>query len=154
MANTARDRDAAGRNLAKTFCLVAGATLVLVGLLGFLVDSTFDTGNGVDGENLIIFEVNGWENLVHIATGAFLLLGARDGRTAATVATVFGLVYLIVTIYGFVDGNDIIRLLPIDVEGNVLHLLLALSALAVGLSAGGLMGSRDAAGPGGTTRAA
>jgi hypothetical protein len=154
MANTARDRDAAGRNLAKTFCLVAGATLVLVGLLGFVVDSAFDTGSGVDGDNLIIFEVNGWHNLVHLGTGAFLLLGARDGRTAATVATAFGLVYLIVTIYGFVDGNDILGLLPINAEDNVLHLVLSLSALAVGLSAGGLMGSRDAAGPGGTTRAA
>jgi hypothetical protein len=40
-----------------------GATLVFVGLLGFIAESAFDTGSGVDGENLIIFEVNGWHNL-------------------------------------------------------------------------------------------
>ncbi len=154
MASAARDRDVAGRTLAQTFCLVAGATLIVVGLLGFVIGgSGFDTGSGVNGDDLIIFEVNGWHNLVHIASGAFLLLGARDGRTAATVATAFGVVYAIVTVYGFVDGNDILGLLPIDAADNVLHLVLTLAALGIGLSAGGLMGSRGATRGGTSTTA-
>jgi hypothetical protein len=53
---------------AQIFCLVVGATLVLVGLLGFLAESKFDTSRGgdpgaLDGENFIIFEVNGWHNV-------------------------------------------------------------------------------------------
>ena len=47
------------RTAAQLFCLVVGATLVVVGLLGFLVESKFDTSSGgdpgaLDGEKLIL----------------------------------------------------------------------------------------------------
>ena len=35
-----------GRSAAQWFCLIVGATLVLVGLLGFLAEATFDTSAG------------------------------------------------------------------------------------------------------------
>ena len=67
-----------GRSAAQWFCLIVGATLVVVGLLGFIAEAKFDTSAGgdpgaLDGENFVLFEVNGWHNVVHIASGLFLL---------------------------------------------------------------------------------
>jgi Domain of unknown function (DUF4383) len=110
-----------------------GATLVLVGLLGFVADSSFDTGSPVNGDDLIVFEVNGWHNLVHIASGLFLLTLAGQHSTARVAALVFGAIYAVVTVIGLVDGTDVLGLLPVDPADNVLHILLTAAALAAGL---------------------
>ena len=134
-------RDRAGRTLAQTFCLAFGITLIAIGILGFLVSSNFDTGNALQGDELIIFEVNGWHNLVHIASGLLLVLAAPNGPLAATVATAFGVVYALVTVWGFIDGNDVFNLIPVNTADNFLHLVLTAAALFVGFSSGGLMAS-------------
>src|SRR5215207_2043835 len=87
---SSRDDDDISRSPARVFCLVVGATLVLVGVLGFIAESAFDTGSGVDGENFIIFEVNGWHNVIHIASGLFLLALTRRHDTARLAAWSFG----------------------------------------------------------------
>lgn len=121
------------RSIAQWFCIVVGATLVLVGLLGFIADSSFDTGSSVSGDDLIVFEVNGWHNLVHIASGAFLLAMAGRHSTARTAALAFGAIYAVVTVIGLIDGNDVIGLIPVDAADNVLHILLTIAALGAGL---------------------
>lgn len=139
-------KDAAGRTLAQSFCLIFGLTLLAVGILGFIFGgSGFDTGDGVSGEEFIVFEVNGWHNLVHIASGLLLLAGAGNGPLAATIATAFGLTYAVVTVWGLVDGNDVLGLLPINTADNILHIALTGAALFVGFTSGGLMaaGRRD-----------
>ena len=136
----AGDRDLdEGPSLAQRFCLIVGSTLVLVGLLGFLVEAKFDTSTGgdpgaLDGENLIIFEVNGWHNIVHLLSGLLLLVGAFRHRLAKTVAIVFGATYVVVTIIGLIDGKDILGLLPVNPADNVLHAVLAALALAAGIA--------------------
>ncbi len=127
-----------GRSAAQWFCLIIGGTLVLVGLLGFLAEATFDTSAGsdpgaLDGENLVLFEVNGWHNVVHILSGGFLLALAGRHRTARTAALAFGAIYGVVTIIGLVDGHDVVGLIPVNPADNVLHILLTVTALAVGL---------------------
>jgi hypothetical protein len=142
-------RERAARTLAQTFCLVVGVVLVLVGVLGFIFGSSaFVAGTDVQGDEFIIFEVNGWHNIVHLATGAFLLLMAGTARTAVLGALIFGVVYIVVAIWGFVDGNDVISLVPINEPDNWLHLILGLLGLAVGFSAGGLAATSNG---GGTT---
>jgi hypothetical protein len=128
-----------GRSAAQWFCIVVGATLVVVGLLGFLAEATFDTSAGsdpgaVDGENLVLFEVNGWHNVVHILSGAFLLALSGRHRTARTAALAFGAIYGVVTIIGLVDGHDVLGLIPVNPADNVLHILLTIAALAAGLT--------------------
>ena len=128
-----------GRSAAQWFCIVVGATLVIVGLLGFLAEATFDTSAGsdpgaLDGENFILFEVNGWHNVVHIASGLFLLALAGKHRTARTAALVFGAIYAVVTVIGLLDGHDVLGLIPVNPADNVLHILLTIAALAAGLS--------------------
>ena len=76
------DRTDRRRTPAQWYCLLAGLSLLLAGILGFIVDSNFDTGNGINGGKLLsIFEVNGIHNLVHVASG-LLLLAASPKRRA------------------------------------------------------------------------
>ena len=107
---------------------------MLVGLLGFIAESAFDTGSGVDGENLIIFEVNGWHNLVHIASGLFLLALMRRHDTARLAALSFGAIYGVVTIIGLIDGEDVLGLFPVNPADNILHIVLTVAAFAAGLA--------------------
>ena len=65
---------------AQLYALWFGVTLLVVGVVGFFVDSSFDTGGAVQGDELIAFEVNGWHNVVHIASG---IVGLSLWRSAA-----------------------------------------------------------------------
>lgn len=120
------------RTPAQTYALVFGVTLLAVGVLGFIADSSFGSGGNVDGSDLIVFEVNGWHNLVHIASG---LLGLALWRTAAggrAFALGFGAVYGVVTLWGFIDGNDVLGLIPVDTADNLLHLAISSLGLIAG----------------------
>src|SRR5215212_12131229 len=74
------------RTFAQWYCVLAGASLLVAGILGFAADGGFDTGSAIDGDKLIVFEVNGWHNLVHIGSGLLLLAAANYRPTARTVA--------------------------------------------------------------------
>ena len=127
------DRTDRRRTPAQWYCLLAGLSLLLAGILGFIVDSSFDTGDGIQGGELLsIFEVNGIHNLIHLASGLVLLAASPKRASAKAVAIGFGLVYGIVTIIGLIDGETVLGLLPVNPADNVLH--IALSAL--GLIAG------------------
>lgn len=127
------------RTPAQWYCLIFGATLVLVGLIGFLADAGFNFGSDVDGDNLLgIFEVNGVHNIVHLASGALLLAASPKRASARIVAIGFGVVYLLVTIIGFIQGDHVLGLIPVNTADNFLH--LAISALGI---AAGVMSSGD-----------
>lgn len=130
-ADTRMNRD---MTPAQTYSLVFGATLLLVGIVGFAVNASFDTGSGVQGDDLILFEVNGWHNLVHIASGLLGLALFRRNATARLFALGFGAVYLIVTIWGFADGNDVLSLIPVNTADNLLHLAIAGAGIAAGVA--------------------
>jgi hypothetical protein len=132
-------REGAARTIAQSFCFLLGAGLIAVGVLGFIFGgSSFDTGNDVHGNNLVIFEVNGWHNVVHIATGAFLLIMSLRAATAAIGAVIFGVVYGAVAVWGFIDGNDVGDLVATDTDDNWLHVGLAAAGVLFGLFAGAL----------------
>jgi len=135
---------------AQIYSLVFGATLLLAGILGFVADASFDAGSNVQGSNFIAFEVNGWHNLVHIASGALGLALWRNAATARTFALGFGAVYAVVTLWGFIDGNDVLGLIPVNTADNVLHLAIA----AAGIAAGLMSRSTERAPQGGTARPA
>lgn len=118
---------------AQIYSLTFGATLLLAGLIGFLVDSSFDTGSGIQGDDLIVFEVNGIHNLVHIASGLLGLASFRARGSAKAYALGFGAVYGLVTLIGFIDGNDVLGLIPVNTADNLLHLAIAATGIAAGL---------------------
>ena len=122
------------RTPAQIYCLLAGLALLLAGIFGFIADSSFDTGNGVDGGDLIVFEVSGWHNLVHTASGLLLLAAAPRRASAKTIALLFGITYGAVAVIGLIDGEDVLGWFPVNAADHVLHIALAavgvLAALA------------------------
>ena len=119
---------------AQIYSLVFGATLLLVGIVGFAADSSFGTGTNIAGGELIVFEVNGWHNLVHILSGLVGLALWRNPASARGFALGFGAVYALVTLLGFIDGNDVLGLIPVNAADNVLHLLIAAAGILAGLA--------------------
>jgi hypothetical protein len=135
----ARDRAVDGdrdeRTPAQWYSLIFGAVLLLAGIAGFFADSSFgDLGSNVQGDELIVFEVNGWHNIVHILSGLLGLALAARPSTARMYALGFGAVYLLVTIWGIVDGNDVFGLLPVNGADNVLHIAIAVTGILAGLA--------------------
>jgi hypothetical protein len=126
------------RTPAQWYCLVFGGTLLLVGLIGFLANASFVTGKELEDDPLLgIFDVNGWHNVVHLASGAVLLAFAKKRATAKTAALTFGIVYGLVTILGFIDGSDVLAIIPTNGADNVLHLVISALAIASGLASSG-----------------
>ena len=126
------------RTPAQWYCLTFGATLLLVGLIGFLANASFVTGKELEDDPLLgIFDVNGWHNVVHLASGAVLLAFAAKRATAKTAALVFGVVYGIVTLIGFIDGTDVLAIIPTNGADNVLHLVISALAIIAGLASSG-----------------
>lgn len=122
------------RTPAQLYALSFGVVLLLVGILGFIADASFGTGSNVQGDDFIIFEVNGWHNLVHILSGLLGLALWRRADTARLYALGFGATYLVVTIWGFITGDQVLWLIPVDAADNVLHLVIAATGIAAGLA--------------------
>ncbi len=130
------DRRSRGMSRAQVFCLVVGAALVVAGVLGFFYNADFSTGEATtDPANrdavLGILDVNAWHNLVHLATGVAGLAAMGSYAGARLYSLALGVAYTLVAVLGFVvgDGEAIIGLVPVNTEDNVLHLLIAISAL-------------------------
>jgi Domain of unknown function (DUF4383) len=116
---------------ARLYATLVGGVLVIAGIIGFFYSSSFGGPGEVD-DVFGILAVNGWHNVVHIATG---LLGlAAAGYAARTYALGLGAVYVVIAIWGFVigSGESILGFIPINAEDNVLHLILGLTGLVAG----------------------
>jgi hypothetical protein len=133
------------RTPAQWYCLLAGVALLLAGIFGFISDSSFETGDGIQGDRFLGFEVNAIHNLIHLASGLVLLAASPRRASARAVALGFGLVYGLVAIIGLIDGEDVLGLIPINSADNLLH--IALAALGV---LTGLISRHDDRGPGST----
>ncbi|HEV8191435.1 MAG TPA: DUF4383 domain-containing protein [Ktedonobacterales bacterium] len=114
-------------NSAKLYAQVLGAVLLLVGALGFI------PALAPDGNLLGIFAIDGPHNVVHILSGVVGLAAgfAAGSRYARLYALVFGIVYAGVTIVGFIQGTTVLGIIPINLADNLLHMLIAVSALGV-----------------------
>jgi hypothetical protein len=124
-------------NPARLYAAVVGATLVLAGLVGFLYESAFTSDESVRDGVFGILDVNGWHNVVHIATGALGLLAFTAGAYAArSYALGLGALYIVVAVWGFVigDGASILGIIPINTEDTVLHALIGVAGIAAGLA--------------------
>jgi hypothetical protein len=121
------------RTPAQWYCLLAGLSLLLAGVFGFVSDSSFDTGDGVQGDLFLGFEVNAVHNLIHVASGLVLLAASPKRAPARAIALAFGLVYGLVAIIGLIDGEDVLGLIPINSADNLLHIALAALGIITGL---------------------
>jgi len=111
---------------ASLYAVLIGGVLLVAGIIGFFYSASFGSPGNVDAV-LGILDVNAWHNLVHVASGAAGLLAFASGpRASRTYALVFGVVYIVVAIWGFVIGSheSILGFIPVNTEDNILHVIL------------------------------
>lgn len=114
------------KNIAKLYAQVLGIVLTAVGLLGF-VDALAPNGN-----LLGIFAIDPAHNVVHILSGVVGLAAGflGSGQYARWYAGVFGVVYGLVTVVGFIM-TPILGIIPVNLPDNLLHAAIAVASLAV-----------------------
>jgi hypothetical protein len=125
------------RSPAQLYALVFGIVLVAVGILGFFYEASFSSGDDADREAILgILDVNGWHNVVHIASGVVGLAVAGSYANARMYALGFGAIYVVVAILGFIYGNgdEIFDIIPVNTEDNVLHALIGVAGLGAGMA--------------------
>jgi hypothetical protein len=120
----------------RLWCLLAGAGLLLGGVVGFGYESSFATGERLVADRIAgIFDTNGWHNLIHLAIGLLALTAAgRAPRGAAVLLgallTVLGIWGLAVTDHG---AGTLLDTVPVGSEVNLLHLLTGLAGIGAAL---------------------
>jgi hypothetical protein len=117
---------------ARLYALVFGVVLVVAGIIGFFYNATFTSNESVHDDVLGILSVNGWHNVVHIATGLLGLLAFSAGAYAARAyALGLGLVYIAVAIWGFIigSGDSILSVVPVNTEDSVLHAAIGVAGV-------------------------
>jgi hypothetical protein len=106
------------------FAKIFGIVTLLLGILGFVPGIT------TDQYLLGIFHVDTVHNVVHILTGLLALMLA--GSSAKMFFKIFGLVYLLVAIVGFVQGDTVLGLMGNNMADTWLHVVIAAVALYFG----------------------
>jgi hypothetical protein len=114
----------------KNLAIVFGIVFILVGLLGFVPAAT------PDGRLLGVFAVNTMHNIVHVASGIVALIaGFASARAARIYFQVFGIVYALVAVLGFMQGEGLLLgMVANNAADNWLHVAIAVVALYLGFA--------------------
>ena len=121
--------------MVKTAAILFGIVFLVVGILGFVPACTTDM-NGMP-MLLGIFHVNTAHIIVHLASGAvFLICGIAGAGPSRTFFKIFGIVYAIVAILGFMNGDKpLLGLISNNMADVWLHVGLAVVMLFFGFVA-------------------
>jgi len=124
------------RSPAQVYALLFGAVLTIAGIVGFFYNSDFTSNKAVHDDVFGILSVNGWHNVVHIATGVLGLAAASAYASARGYAIGLGIVYIAVAVWGFIigSGDSILSIIPVNTPDNVLHLLIGVAGIAAGMA--------------------
>ncbi len=122
---------------ARLYATSVGAALIAIGIVGFFYSASFGSPGEVE-EIFGLFAVNGWENVLHILSGALGLLVA--GHAARQYSLWLGALYLALALWGFAigSGESILGSLPVNTGDNLLHLVLGALGIGAALSTPGL----------------
>lgn len=123
--------------MVKAAAILFGIVFLAVGICGFFPSITTPM-EGMDGGMLLgIFHVNLAHNIVHLASGAvFLLCGLAGAGASRTFFKIFGVVYLLVAILGFMNGDKpILGMIANNMADVWLHVGLSVVMLFLGFVA-------------------
>lgn len=111
---------------ADTLAKIFGAIFIVVGILGFIPNPLVSYRG--------LFEVNTLHNLVHIVSGGILLASPYYNAPAITLR-VFGVIYAVVTILGFISLDSLSSMgVAINHPDNWLHLIVTIALLWAGFA--------------------
>ena len=113
-------------SLVKQLTWILGSVLTLVGIAGFIT-----------GSPLLIFQIDTLHNSIHLLSGIIALVAASSGESYSRLyLIIFGIVYGLVTIIGFITGGSVLGLITVNTADNYLHAAITIACLGVGLTAG------------------
>jgi Domain of unknown function (DUF4383) len=115
----------------KQASLAFGIVFLVIGALGFVPALT---PMNADGMPLLLglFMVGAVHNIIHLVSGIGALLGSTSDAYAKLYFQIFGAVYALVTVVGFIQGNTVLGLINVNLADNLLHLVIAAAALYLG----------------------
>jgi hypothetical protein len=108
--------------MARTVAAVFGSIYVLLGMIGFVLESPL----------FGLFDVNGLLNLVHIVLGAVLLYGATSTLSAIQNTRRIGAILFVLGLLGFVSADGW-GFMPLGANDIWLHLSSGAILLATGI---------------------
>jgi len=107
---------------------VFAIVFLAIGVLGFVPGVTT-----ADSMLLGMFHVDSLHSIIHLVTGLVLAFAAWSSASSSQLALkVFGVVYALVMVVGFVQGDTVLGLFAVNMADNVLHLVLAAGLLYAG----------------------
>jgi hypothetical protein len=116
----------------KKLALLFGIVFIAVGILGFIPSATPMHSNGMR-YLLGLFMVGGVHNIIHLlSVMAAIAGGLSSERYAQLYFRVFGVVYGLVTIIGFIQKTTVLGIFDVNRADNFLHLALSVVILAIG----------------------
>jgi hypothetical protein len=128
------------RHPVQIVALLAGAAFLLVGVLGFVPGITSDyadlsfAGRQSEAHLLGLFQISVLHNVVHLLFGVIGIAASRSFAGARGFLVGAGATYLVLTVYGFLIGQDsAANFVPVNTADNLLHLGLGVGMLAAGL---------------------
>jgi len=102
--------------MVKTVLYVLGAVMVLVGLIGFVNDPV-----------LGIFEVDFLHNIIHLITGAVLIMAASMGSKGSMAVKIIAITYALVAVIGLaIPGDMLLGLFEVNFADDILHIVFAI----------------------------
>ena len=107
-----------------------GVVFLLIGILGFVPAAA------PDHMLLGIFHVNAAHNVVHLLSGlAALACGLTSSAASRIYFRIFGVVYGLVAVLGFVQGEgELLGVISNNMADTWLHVVIALTSLALGFA--------------------
>lgn len=109
----------------KPFAVIIGIGFLVAGILGFVPHIT------VNGLLLNIFAVDPMHNWVYIISGVIALLASVSDKASKLYFQLFGIIYAVVAIMGFVNNGQIL-MMQMNMADNYLHVALAIIILYLG----------------------
>jgi len=114
----------------KKLAWVFGIVFIVIGILGLM--PTFTSGGMLFG----VFSLDVMLSAVYLISGILAILAVwGTGSYTQLYFKVFGVVYAIITIIGFIQGDTVLGLMTVNTADNVLNLVIAAVALWAGFGA-------------------
>ena len=120
-----------GMTWPQMLALAFGVIYLLVGIIGFFVTGFEDFFAHNTEEKLLVFEINGMHNVVHILIGIAGIALSRTLAGARTYGWLLAVGYGAAFVYGLIAVGRDWDFLNLNWADNVLHLVAALAGLVI-----------------------
>ena len=111
----------------RILAVLFGIAFIFGGVAGFVPD--FSPNGLLFG----FFEVHPLHNVVHIVTGVIAIMAATKFKYTKLFFQIFGIIYTIVAIIGFVRSGDL-YVMHVNTADNILHLVIGVVSLYLGFA--------------------